>query len=967
MKYNYKNLIALVFFFTCISGVTSQNLANQASPDTSDFPYYIYMMQDPDIKFNATVSAFEKYWANRTDYKGNYWKQFKRWEYINQPRVQENGKLPAPDHVMRVYQKYKDDYPSESTTGSWTQIGPVNYPANSTSQPTGLGRINCIAFHPTNGNILWAGAPSGGLWKSTDHGTNWTTLTEAMPTLGVSSILVHPTTPNTIWLGTGDRDSGDAPGMGVYKSTDGGATWAVSNSGMGNVTVSMMIMHPSNSNIIIAATSGGIFKTTNGGTSWVLKSVTNYFKDIRFKPGDPTIVYAANYGNFYRSSNTGETWTQITSGILAGTRLVIGVTPANPSIVYLIQTNQPFVGCLKSTDSGLNFTTQSTTPNIMDYACTGSGGASQASYDLCIAVESESADIIYVGGINTWKSTDGGVTWGIVSHWIGSSWGEPCAPSVHADIHSLDFSPVTGYLYSGGDGGVYYTTDGGTTWIEKTSTLAIGQVYKIGQSATNQNLVINGYQDVGTATSVGSTFTTVIGGDGMECIIDYSNSSYRYGALYYGDIRRSSGGGYSTIAKNGVNGITESGGWVTPYVLHETDPNTMFVGYKNLWRSNNVKAGSPSSVTWTQISGGNTTSCDVVEHSPVDVNILYACWQNVSGNPALVLKSTDVNSGTPTWVGAYLPFLVTDIEASPTSAHDIYTTSYAKVTKINTSGGSWVGTDMSTGLPTVGINCIVCDKNANNEALYVGTQFGVFYKNNTMSSWVQFDDQLPAVDVRELEIYYDVDSPSNNKIKAATYGRGLWYSDLYNDVPINRIVTGITLTGGDNECYDATNTVELGGYSNVFRMENGSVAVVKAGNKIILQPEVTLQPGCDFSGVIETGGQWCQYTPPGPVVEPEPTEYFELLEPLAITENNKQLFRVYPNPTTGRIVIENTGDPSYPNIIAEVYRMHGEIILIENLGGSRKYELSIRDESPGLYLLRIISNGKVETLKIVKN
>ncbi|NQV02861.1 MAG: hypothetical protein HQ542_09455 [Bacteroidia bacterium] len=199
MKFTFKKLTVFVFVSACMCGLTAQNQSNQAPPDTSEYPYYINMMQDPEADFRATQSAFEKYWAGRTDYKGNGWKVFKRWEYINEPRVQPDGKLPAPDHVMKEYEEYQSTHLTESVAGAWTQIGPVNYPSNSTSQPTGMGRINCITFHPTIANTFWAGSPSGGLWKTIDGGSTWTTLTEAMPTLGVSSILAHPTSPNNIW------------------------------------------------------------------------------------------------------------------------------------------------------------------------------------------------------------------------------------------------------------------------------------------------------------------------------------------------------------------------------------------------------------------------------------------------------------------------------------------------------------------------------------------------------------------------------------------------------------------------------------------------------------------------------------------------------------------------------------------------------------------------------------------------
>jgi len=746
--------------------------------DTADFPYWTEMMQDPEANFHSTENAFEKYWANRSDYKGNGWKVYKRWEYINSSRVLPDGKLPAPGSVLHEYNQYQSG--QKSVSGNWSEIGPIALPSNATGQPNGLGRINAIGFHPTDGNIIYVGSPSGGLWRTLDGGSTWTFISPSLPTLGVSAVLVHPTQPDIIWIGTGDRDAGDAPGLGIYKSTDNGLTWNSSSNGMGNLTVGMLIIHPADPNTLLASTSGGIFKTTNGGSTWTRKSSnTNHYKDIRFKPGDPTVVYATENGKFYRSVNTGDSWTQITSGIITGTRLVIGVTPANSNYVYLMQTNGTFAGVLLSTDSGLNFTTKSTTPNIMDYSCDGSGTSSQAWYDLCMTVDPVNANTIYLGGINIWKSTNGGTTLSINSHWVGSC----SVPAVHADIHALDFSPVNSKLYTGCDGGIYWTSNGGTNWTNTSSGLAIAQVYKIGQSATNSALTINGYQDNGTASNNNSAFTTVIGGDGMECIIDYSNSSYRYGALYYGDIRRSSGGGYSTIAANGSNGITESGGWVTPYILHETNPNTMFVGYKNVWRSENVKAASTYSVAWTKISSGETSNCIVLEQSPANVDILYVVR---SGQ---LKRSDNVNGAAVTWITCTLPggYTPTDLEAHPTDQNIVYATAHYGVYKSIDKGLSW--TNISGNLPSIYTNCLVFDKNSN-EGIYVGNETAVYYKDATISNWLPFNTGLPVVDIRELEIFYNITVPSNNKLKASTYGRGLWQSDLMETGVINP--TGFT-------------------------------------------------------------------------------------------------------------------------------------------------------------------------------
>ncbi len=769
--------IALLTLFCYQTGFSQINDQGSQAYENKDF---ISLMQNPDVDFSAVQKAFNQYWDGRTDYKGNGWKVFKRWEYINEFRVLPNGKLQPPGYVTETHLQALAASPRlKSASGSWSIVAPTSYPVNNTSQPTGMGRVNAIAFHPGVPSTIYVGSPSGGIWKSTGGGTSWSDISSDLPTLGVSSILIDPTDSNIIYIGSGDRDSDDAEPMGVFKSVNGGATWTQINGTMGNVVVGAMIMHPSAPNTILAATSGGIYKTTDGGASWSLRTSGN-FKDIKFKPDDPSIVYAVNIttpAEFYRSTDTGGNWTKITSGISTagiGSRMVIGVSPANSSVVYLVQiksADKNFAGLLKSTDAGLNFSTQSTSPNIFDYACDGSGTASQATYDLCITVDPANANTLYVGSINNWKSTDGGVNWTIVSQWAGQCSG---ISALHADQHVYEWSGSS--LYVGHDGGISYTANAGGSWTEITGNLAIAQVYKIGQSATQSDLVLMGFQDNGSAASDGSVFTTTRGGDGTECLVDYGITNYCYNTYVMGDISRSTTGPtgtYSNIGSTGTNGIgaDETGAWVTPFLLHKTDANVMFAGYENVFRTANVKADPASSVSWLAISTGETTTCRVLEQSAANVDILYVA------RPGSLKRTDNANAaGSVSWTVCALPggAMPVDIEAHPTNADIVFATSGYGIYRSGDKGATW--SDISSNLPGLFINCIVMDKNSN-EGLYIGNQTNVWYKDAGMTDWILYSSGLPPTDIRELEIYYAA-VPANNRIKAGTYGRGLWQSDL---------------------------------------------------------------------------------------------------------------------------------------------------------------------------------------------
>ncbi len=759
---------------------------------------WLLKMQDPNVNFWELQKEFNDYWKDRTDYKGNGYKVFKRWEYINEVRALPDGKLQAPDQVMKEYERYMAEAPlQKSASGTWNIVGPVAYPANATPQPTGKGRINAIAFHPSDVNTLFIGAPSGGIWKSTNNGANWTSLSANIPYLGVSAILIHPANPNIIYIGTGDRDSEDAPGVGVYKTTDGGTTWVQMNSGMGNTTVGMMLMHPSDPNTIIAATYDGIFKTTNGGVSWALTQAGD-FRDIKFKPGDPDIVYATRMvtpSEFYRSADNGDTWTPITiptAGV--GSRMVIGVSPANPAYVYLVQIkslNRTFQALLRSTDSGLTFTEQSNSPNIFDYACDGSGTASQATYDLVIDVDQTDAEIVYVGSINSWKSTNGGVNWSPVTHWVGSGFAplDPtanCAASVHADHHWFQWSPLhsPARLYLGHDGGIAYTADGGTTWTDISTDLPIGQVYKIGQSPHTANTVLAGFQDNGVSATNngGSSFTTIAGGDGMECAVDYSNANFCYRETQEGTLRRSTTGVFGSYG-NIISTLTDEAAFVAPYMLHRNTPSTMFFGRENLWRSTNVKSTPSNTVIWEAISAfAAGTTIRVMEQSPANLNIFY---MSRGSSSSVLYRSDNVNAAAASvvWTVITKPngLTVTDIKAHPNDENIVYATAGMKVFKSSNKGVNW--TDITGNLPALFVNCLVLDRDAN-EGIYIGNQTGVWYKDATISEWVLFSSGLPAADIRELEIYYDA-NPNNSRLCAATYGRGIWQSDLIQINVIN--------------------------------------------------------------------------------------------------------------------------------------------------------------------------------------
>jgi len=744
--------------------------------DYTTYPYWIEMMQDPSVNFYEVQKAFNAYWENREITKGNGWKPFKRWEWWQGRHIYPNGTRHEADLVYKEYNKYLALHPgTDKSDADWTNLGPMDVPSKGYA---GLGRINAIAFHPSNPDIVFIGAPAGGCWKYNAVTSEWMSTTDVLPTLGVSSIVVNWNNPDNILIGTGDRDAGDAAGMGVFRSMDGGLTWEQSNTGMGNTTVGRLLQHPSDPNLIYAATGSGIYKSTNAGANWS-QIKTGGFKDIVFKPGNTNVMYAGGSGNFFRSIDSGSTWQQITNGLPGGSRSVIAVTPDDPNYVYCLLSNgDSYKGIYRSTDGGTSFTEMSTTPNIMSWGCEGGDGG-QAWYDLDVAVDPGNKNTVFAGGVNCFKSIDGGVTWEISSHW----WGDCGVPSVHADLHVLEYNPLNDRLYTGNDGGIYYTANGGTSWPEITDGLPISQVYKIGQAKTDVNKVINGYQDNGTSTYYGnSNWQTTNGGDGMECAFDDVNPAYSYSTIYYGDIYRhfNNGNAYQ-IAGNGNHGLTESGGWITPFCIypqHENDYDIMFGGFKNIWRAIGVK--TTNNFIWKKLTDDNADNISVVEHSPANHEVFYY------SRGSQLYRSDNVMSETPEWttLTSYLPGTgnVFDVEAHPFNENIVFITRGSKVFRSENKGFSW--TDITGSLPAINMNSLAFYENSF-DGIYVGSDAGVYYRDASMTDWVMFSNGLPVdASINEIEIYHNPAIPAEDVIRAGTYGRGLWSSPMWHNQPV---------------------------------------------------------------------------------------------------------------------------------------------------------------------------------------
>jgi len=742
--------------------------------------------------------AFDDYWSAKDVKSGYYyqngvktkaigWKQFKRWEYMMEGQVNPvTGEFPKTTAEEQFNLYYKNNPEVKSTNGNWIVLGP----SSNTSGYAGTGRVNCVAFHPTDNNTYWVGTPAGGIWVTTNNGTSWTCLSNNNAVIGISDIVI-PTdyaTSNTIYIATGDKDGWDNNSVGVLKSTNGGTTWlatGLSFTTAAGKMVSRLLLSPTDNNTLIAATSDGVYKTTNGGTTWSTQLTTTDFIDMEYKPGDFNTLYGStSSGAIYTSTNGGTSWTQ-TLNLSAG-RIELAVSANQTTYVYaLVAANDNgLYGVYKSTTSGNNgsFTQifNGTSVNLMGWNSNGGDlNTGQGWYDLSLAVSPSNANTLLVGGVNTWKSINGGTSWTIANHWIGSS-----AQEVHADKHSLRYRS-NGDLFECNDGGLYVSSNNGTLWTDKTSNLIISQIYKLSTSKTVQNEVIIGLQDNGTKLISGGTWSDVKGGDGMECLIDYSNVDIQYGTYTNGQIDRTINHWTSTTDISANITGDNTGAWVTPYIIDPSSATTLYAGYSDVWKTTN------RGDSWTKISTMNTSDkIRSMAIAPSNSSYLYVAdrttiWKTINGGTAW----TNITGTLPVADGniRYIAVKTNDpltvwVTISGYTNPGVYQT---------TNGGtSW--TNISTGLPTIPCNTIVQNKlNTTTDELYVGTDFGVYFKNGS-NNWVLFNTGLPNVVIGELEIWYGA-TTATSKLRAATYGRGLWESDMYYN-SVTQTFTSCTTT-----------------------------------------------------------------------------------------------------------------------------------------------------------------------------
>jgi len=758
----------------------------------------IYKLMDrQDLSLQEVEQLASAYFEKNGTGQGSGFKQYQRWIYERKFHVDGQGKFILPEVENEIYQKFVSQQNlNKKATIQWSELGPSS-PSYVGLNGPGLGRITSIAILPKDTNVIFISSPGGGIWKSTNAGSTWKPLLDNLnyAWMDVYNVCIDPSSSNVIYAALTKG--------GIIKSTDGGTKWNVT--GTGPLFSKKVIVHPSNSNIVFATAGNGLWRSTNAGGSW--SKVQNLdFEDIEFNPANPKIMYASRTDQtrlecVWRSADNGLNWNNVgfLNGITNSGRTLLAVSPANPAVVYALQSKGDLFGALyRSNDSGLTYKIQTkSTINYFGQETDGTGTTGQALYDMAICVNPKDVDEVHIGGLIAWKSTNGGV-----SFTAESGYRYPNSVGfIHPDIHAFEYINKT--LFVGTDGGIFKSYNQGDDWIVMSNGLGIIQLYRISCAKTNPMVITAGAQDQGSSfrRSNGQWYGWS-GGDGCDNAIDPTNANIAITTSQFGKPYKTTNAASSFFSLNQFN----QGNWVSPITYHPNSGDTVFAGWTGVYRS--VDGGT----NWSALlSGSQIGPVNVIAVSPVNPRYMYA------SNESFIFSSKD---GGASWTKYARPsYFIVSICISPLNPEKIWVLTDSAVGRLyvsNNMGASF--TNITSGLPALHARSVVVERNSN-EGLYVATNIGVYYRDNKNSNWVLHGTGLPLVAINEVEI-----QESSGKLRVATYGRGVWESDLQSNT-FCKSPTGLkstTIKSGTHK-FEWHKTSETVDYTIEFKLSSDTV------------------------------------------------------------------------------------------------------------------------------------------------
>ncbi|HEY0040356.1 MAG TPA: T9SS type A sorting domain-containing protein [Flavisolibacter sp.] len=745
---------------------------------------------------------------------------------------------PNPENLGGKYMKAWDEYleikentrkllgaNNTRTTGfgNWSTVG--------TSVANIGGRVVCIAIDPNNPNTnLFIGTASGGIYKTINGGSNWTYVPTGKPVLGIGAITYHPTNSNILLAGTGEvyrvtgTDQGNVGfnvwkcrgtyGIGILRSTDGGATWTQAMTKTSNelFAIQSIMYNPSNANEVFACATDGLYKSTDGGATW---STTPFFsktyvRDIAINPANPLqmVISVGNLVNtdkgLYRTTNGGSVWTKITG--LPSTMTGYTKLDNNGSRLYAA------FGIAGTADE-LYMSTDFGATWIAKTGSDHTGG--QYWFAHTLAVDPGNADRVIMGGVNyfTYTSTNSTTNAGTKAS---------ISTTMHSDVHDIKFHPTNNQIvYVANDGGMYKSTNGGGAYAAINTGLNAVQFYaSFAVSPTDPNIMIGGLQDNGVVKFNGTSWSSILGGDGGPSMFHPKNGNK---VLYSNDARAvffsADAGATETqellnLGYGYASAYDDRTAFMSPVGM--SYPTTTANGIVMYVASDNLHISLDSGTTFSRASPTGTGTAGMTR--PIDAtykpaialgvsqanrNKVYVSTSPLSQRaddglnvtpPAKVLVSTNASDNVNysfTDISTSLPDrFTTDFAISKFSDDSIYITmggfGSGHVYLSPDGGTTWL--NRSTNLPNVPFNAIVIDPVRPN-VIYAACDFGVYVSANRGVSWYDFNAGL-----LENTMVMDLQITADKQIVAATHGKGVYKSPLFIP-PATLPVTFQTFTG----------------------------------------------------------------------------------------------------------------------------------------------------------------------------
>jgi photosystem II stability/assembly factor-like uncharacterized protein len=677
--------------------------------------------------------------------------------------------------------------------GGWLSLGPGNIG----------GRTRSIVVHPKNANVLWAGSVGGGVWRTDDGGQSWEPVDDFMANLAVTTMVMDPADPNVIYAGTGEGFSNiDAlRGAGIFRTTDG-VQWAqlASTTGTNFHNVNRLAISR-NGKVLLAATRRGIFRSQDPGRVTWERVLPEAIADVKFHPTDSARAVAGGLtnGQAYYTTNGGRSWQLATHSQPWGGRVELAYAAKDPTRVYA-SVNVGNGQIWRSTNGGRAYTRRNGSAENGPAPYLGEQGW----YDNVIwAGDPTDANLVIVGGIDLWRSTDGGNTLRDISTW----WDRR---SAHADHHCIVSDPrfngtSNKRVYFGNDGGVFRANDVRTVgnnanrprirgWRELVNTYGVTQFYA-GAGNVESGAIIGGAQDNGTLrfTSEGGTegWTEMFGGDGGWCAADPTDPDVFYGEYVFLAIHRSTDGGQSAEFISGMrddftwkpvpfripDAFNQNALFIAPFVLDPNEPDRMLAGGLSLWRTNDVKTPNTQNAgpTWRSIkpsAGSVITALAVARGNPKVV------W--VGHEDGQVFKTANGTGANPTWrrvdhtgaqpltAGRYCTGITIDAQDHDTVYATFGGYESSNVWKTTDAGATW--SNLGAALPAAPARALTLHPD-NSELAYIGTEVGVFASEDGGATWSPTNEGPTNCSVDDL-FWMD------RVLVCVTHGRGMFRLDL---------------------------------------------------------------------------------------------------------------------------------------------------------------------------------------------